>query len=35
MWYLPVIDCLNRMFSNPRDVEVLLWHVNRKIDGKI
>jgi hypothetical protein len=24
MWYLPVIDRLKRMFSNPRDAELLL-----------
>jgi hypothetical protein len=35
MWYLPVIDRLKRMFSNPRDAEILLCHVNRKTDGKI
>jgi hypothetical protein len=35
MWYLPVIDRLKCMFSNPRDAELLLWHVNRKTDGKI
>jgi hypothetical protein len=35
MWYLPVIDRLRHMFSNPRDVELLLWHVNCKTDGKI
>jgi hypothetical protein len=35
MWYLPVIDHLKRMFSNPRNVELLLWHVNCKTDGKI
>jgi hypothetical protein len=35
MWYLPVIDCLKHMFSNLRDAELLLWHVNRKIDEKI
>jgi hypothetical protein len=23
------------MFSNPRDPELLLWHVNCKMDGKI
>jgi hypothetical protein len=23
MWYLPVIDCLKRVFSNPRDVELV------------
>jgi hypothetical protein len=32
---LHVIDRLKRMFSNPRDAELLLWHVNRKTDGKI
>jgi hypothetical protein len=32
MWYLPVIDSLKRMFSNPRDAELLLWPVNHKID---
>jgi hypothetical protein len=35
MRYLPVIDRLKRMLSNPRDVELLLWHVNSKTDGKI
>jgi hypothetical protein len=30
-----VIDRLKRMFSNPWDAELLLWHVNRKTDGKI
>jgi hypothetical protein len=35
MWYLPVIDCLKHIFLNPRDVELVLWHVNRKTDGKI
>jgi hypothetical protein len=35
MWYLPMIDRLKRMFSTSRDTEMLLWHVNRKIDGKI
>jgi hypothetical protein len=35
MWYLPVIDRLKRMFSNPRDAELLLLHVNHKTDGKI
>jgi hypothetical protein len=24
MWYLPMIDRLKRMFSNTRDVEILL-----------
>jgi hypothetical protein len=35
IWYLPVTDYLMRMFSNPRDAELLLWHVNRKTDRKI
>jgi hypothetical protein len=35
MWYLLMINCLKRMFSNPRDAKLLLWHVNRKMDGKI
>jgi hypothetical protein len=35
MWYPPVIDHLKHMFSNPRDAELLLWHVNHKTDGKI
>jgi hypothetical protein len=35
MWYLPVIDRLKHIFSNARDVELLLWHVNGKTDGKI
>jgi hypothetical protein len=34
MWYLPVIDHLKRMFSNPRDTELLLWNVNQKMDRK-
>jgi hypothetical protein len=35
MLYQPVIDRFKHMFSNLRDVELLLWHVNRKTDGKI
>jgi hypothetical protein len=35
MWYLPVINHLKHMFSNPMDTELLLWHVNRKTDEKI
>jgi hypothetical protein len=35
MWYLPVINHLKHMFSNPRDAELLLWLVNHKIDRKI
>jgi hypothetical protein len=26
MWYLPVIDRLKRVFSNPRDAELVRWH---------
>jgi hypothetical protein len=26
MWYLPVIDRLKHVFSNPRDVELVRWH---------
>jgi hypothetical protein len=35
IWYLPVIDHLKRMFSNAREVQLLLWHVQQKRDGKI
>jgi hypothetical protein len=35
MWYLPVIDHLKRMFSNARETQLLLWHVQRKRDKKI
>lgn len=36
MWYLPVTDRLKRMFSNPRDAKLLIWHFNkRKMDGKL
>jgi hypothetical protein len=27
MWYLPIIDYLKHMFSNAREVQLLLWHV--------
>jgi hypothetical protein len=30
-----VIDRLKHMFSNPRDVELLLWHGKCKMDVKI
>jgi hypothetical protein len=26
MWYLPVIDRLKYVFSNPRDAELVRWH---------
>jgi hypothetical protein len=35
MWYLPVIDCLKRLFSNPREAELMRWHAeNRKQSNK-
>jgi hypothetical protein len=30
MWYLPVIDHLKRVFSNPRDVELIRWHSEKR-----
>jgi hypothetical protein len=27
MWYLPIIYCLNHMFSNAREAQLLLWHI--------
>ena len=30
MWYLPVIDRLKRMFSNPRDAELMCWHSEKR-----
>jgi hypothetical protein len=35
MWYLPVIDRLKCLFSNAREAQLLLWHVQWKRDGKI
>jgi hypothetical protein len=35
MWYLPVIDRLKCMFSNDREAQLLLSHVQWKNDGKI
>jgi hypothetical protein len=37
MWYLPMIDHLKRVFSNPRDVELVRWHSEkcRKNDEEI
>jgi hypothetical protein len=29
MWYLPVIDRLKRVFSNPRDAELVHWHFEK------
>jgi hypothetical protein len=30
MWYLPVIDHLKRVFSNPRDAELVRWHSEKR-----
>jgi hypothetical protein len=30
MWYLPVIDRLRRVFSNPRDAELVRWHSEKR-----
>jgi hypothetical protein len=37
MWYLPVEDCLKRLFSNPKTTELMTWHADRleKSDGKL
>jgi hypothetical protein len=37
IWYLPVIDHLKRVFSNPRDAELVRWHSEkcRKNDEEI
>jgi hypothetical protein len=35
MWYLTVTDRLKHMFSNARDAQLLLWHLQQKRDGKI
>jgi hypothetical protein len=35
MWYLPTIGRLKHMFSNAREDQLLLWHVQQKRDGKI
>jgi molecular chaperone GrpE (heat shock protein) len=29
-WYLPVIDRLKRVFSNPRDAELVCWHFEKR-----
>jgi hypothetical protein len=35
MWYLRVIDRLKRLFSNPREAELMRWHAeNRKQNNK-
>jgi hypothetical protein len=30
MWYLLVIDCLERVFSNSRDAELVCWHSEKR-----
>jgi hypothetical protein len=30
MWYLPVIDHLKCVFSNPRDAELVHWHSEKR-----
>jgi hypothetical protein len=30
MWYLPVINHLNHVFSNPRDAELVRWHSEKR-----
>jgi hypothetical protein len=37
MWYLPVEDCLKRLFSNPKTAELMTWHADcpEKSDGKL
>jgi hypothetical protein len=30
MWYLPVIDHLNRVFSIPRDAELVCWRSEKR-----
>lgn len=37
MWYLPVIDRLKRLFSNPKNAKLMTWHADRpdKDDGKL
>nr|ABB47286.2 transposon protein, putative, CACTA, En/Spm sub-class [Oryza sativa Japonica Group] len=36
MWYLPVKDHIKRIYSNPRDAELMRWHEEgRKKDGMI
>jgi hypothetical protein len=30
MWYLPVIDHLKHVFSNPRDAKLVRWHSKKR-----
>jgi hypothetical protein len=33
MWYLPVIDHLKCVFSNPRDAKLVRWHSEKRRDN--
>ena len=37
MWYLPVVDRLRCLFTNPEDAELMCWHASdeRKHIGKL
>jgi hypothetical protein len=37
MWYLPVVDQLRCLFTNPEDAELMCWHASdaHKHDGKL
>jgi hypothetical protein len=35
MWYLPVIDHLKRVFSNPRDVKLMLWYSEKHRENDV
>jgi predicted AlkP superfamily pyrophosphatase or phosphodiesterase len=30
MWYLPMVDDLKHVFSNPRDAELVRWHSEKR-----
>uniref|UniRef100_K3Y3E7 Transposase-associated domain-containing protein n=1 Tax=Setaria italica TaxID=4555 RepID=K3Y3E7_SETIT len=34
MWYLPVVDRLKRLFSNPKSAKIMTWHADRPVKGK-
>jgi hypothetical protein len=33
IWYLPVIDHLKCVFSNPRDAELVCWHSEKRMEN--
>jgi Transposase family tnp2 len=36
IWYLPILPRFRRLFSNPKDAELMQWHVKcRKDDGML